>query len=154
MFDLVKLKSVCDIQSGGTPSRKKNSHYGGKIKWAKISDLETAGDGFIYNTEEHITESGLENIRNRMFEIDTLFLAMYGSVGKTAITKERMSCNQAILGINVNKQNLVHLPFLKYWFDSVKEKLINSARGVALKNLSAGIVKDLKIPLPPLDLMN
>ena len=150
MFELVELKEICNISSGGTPSRKKNSYYGGNIKWAKISDLETAGDGFIYDTEEKITNAGLENIRNRIFEIDTLFLAMYGSVGKTAITKARMSCNQAILGITAKNDNSLDLGFLKYWFDSTKEKLLDSARGVALKNLSAGIVKDLKIPLPPL----
>lgn len=151
MFELVELKEICNISSGGTPSRKENSHYGGNVKWAKISDLETAGDGFIYDTEEKITTEGLINIRNRIFEIDTLFLAMYGSVGKTAITKARMSCNQAILGITAKNENSLDLGYLKYWFDSTKEKLLDSARGVALKNLSAGMVKSLKIPLPPLE---
>lgn len=150
MFDFVELKNVCDIQSGGTPSRTDSSFYNGSIKWAKISDLEKSGDGFIYDTEEYISNKGLKDIRNRIFEVDTLFLAMYGSVGKTAITKDRMSCNQAILGITVNKSNLIDLKYLKYYFELTKEKLINSARGVALKNLSAGIIKDLKIPLPPL----
>lgn len=151
MFDFVELKNVCDIQSGGTPSRTDSSFYNGSIKWAKISDLEKSGDGFIYDTEEYISNKGLKDIRNRIFEVDTLFLAMYGSVGKTAITKDRMSCNQAILGITVNKSNLIDLKYLKYYFELTKEKLINSARGVALKNLSAGIIKDLKIPLPPLE---
>lgn len=150
MFELVEMKSVCNISSGGTPSRKELKYYGGDIKWAKISDLETAGDGFIYDTDEKITLSGLLNIRNRIFEIDTLFLAMYGSVGKTAITKSRMSCNQAILGITPKDKEIIDLSFLKYWLDSMKERLLDSARGVALKNLSAGMVKDLKIPLPPL----
>jgi type I restriction enzyme S subunit len=150
MFELVEMKSVCNISSGGTPSRKELKYYGGDIKWAKISDLEIAGDGFIYDTDEKITSSGLLNIRNRIFEIDTLFFAMYGSVGKTAITKSRMSCNQAILGITPKDKEIIDLSFLKYWFDSMKERLLDSARGVALKNLSAGMVKDLKIPLPPL----
>lgn len=151
MFNIVDLKSVCDIQSGGTPSRNENSFYNGNVKWAKISDLEKAGDGFIYDTEEYISESGLKDIRNRIFEVDTLFFAMYGSVGKTAITKDKMSCNQAILGITVNNTNLIDLKYLKYYFELTKEKLINSARGVALKNLSAGLIKELKIPLPPLE---
>jgi type I restriction enzyme S subunit len=151
MFDIVELKSVCNIHSGGTPSRLNSLFYNGSIKWAKISDLEKSGDGFIYDTEEYITNEGLKDIRNRIFEVDTLFLAMYGSVGKTAIAKDRMSCNQAILGITVNKTNLIDLKYLKYYFELTKEKLINSARGVALKNLSAGIIKDLEIPLPPLE---
>ncbi len=150
MSELVDLKKICNISSGGTPSRKKNSFYGGSIKWAKISDLERAGDGFIYDTDEKITSDGLDNIRNRIFEPDTLFLAMYGSVGKTAITKDKMSCNQAILGITAKDDKKLNLKYLRYWLDSIKEKLLNSAKGVALKNLSAGMVKELKIPLPPI----
>ena len=113
MWNLIELNSVCNIKSGGTPSRKKSEFYGNEIKWAKISDLEKSGDGYIYDTEEKITKKGLENIRNRMFDKDTLFLAMYGSVGKTAITKNRMSCNQAILGITP-KDKEIDLKFLKY----------------------------------------
>lgn len=151
MFKFVKLKDVCHTKSGGTPSRKKSSYYNnGNIKWAKISDLETAGDGFIYDTEEYITKSGLENINNRLFTKDTLFLAMYGSVGKTAITKNEMSCNQAILGITAKDSQVLNLYYLKYWFDSMKERLLDSARGVALKNISAKIINDLQFPLPSL----
>ena len=149
-IELVELNKICNINSGGTPSRKKTSYFGGKIKWAKISDLEKAGDGYIYDTDEKITAEGLNNIRNKIFENGTLFLAMYGSVGKTAITKNEMSCNQAILGITAKNENDLDLKFLKYWLDSKKKELLNSAKGVALKNLSAGMVKKLKIPLPPL----
>lgn len=149
-IELVELNKICNINSGGTPSRKKTSYFGGKIKWAKISDLEKAGDGYIYDTDEKITAEGLNNIRNKIFENGTLFLAMYGSVGKTAITKNEMSCNQAILGITAKNENDLDLKFLKYWLVSKNKELLNSAKGVALKNLSAGMVKKLKIPLPPL----
>ena len=59
------LSDLCSISSGGTPSRKNESFWGGNIPWAKISDLEASGDGFISDTEEHITEKGLEAIRGR-----------------------------------------------------------------------------------------
>lgn len=149
-MDRVKLENICHIQSGGTPSRKNSSFYEGNIFWAKISDLEKAGDGFIYETEESISKDGLSDIRNRIFDEGTLFLAMYGSVGKTAISKTKMSCNQAILGINPKKDNKIDLNYLKYWFDLNREKLRNSARGVALKNISATIVRSLEVPLPNL----
>lgn len=149
----VKLSLLCKMQSGGTPSRKENSYWeNGKILWAKISDLENSSDGFIFTTEEKITDAGLVSINNRIFSENTLFLAMYGSVGKTAISKVKMSTNQAILGINVIDNSLLDINYLKYWLNSTKKELLDKAVGVALKNISLGIVKDLEIPLPPLSI--
>jgi len=148
---LVELSSLCKMQSGGTPSRSKLSYYEGTIPWAKISDLEKNDDGYIYSTEEHISEEGLKSINNRMFEPGTLLLAMYGSVGKTAISKISLSTNQAILGIKIIDENLVNINYLRFWFISIKDKLLDRAVGAALVNISLGIVKSLQIPLPPLD---
>lgn len=147
----VKLKELCLMKSGGTPSRKKPQFYNGSIPWAKISDLESSPDGFVYDTEEHITEDGLASINNRLFTRNTLFLAMYGSVGKTAISRVEMSTNQAILGINIKDQKKLDLYYLQYWFRTIKQKLLNRAVGGTLQNISLTIVKDLEIPLPPLE---
>lgn len=147
----VKLNELCLMKSGGTPSRKKPEFYNGLIPWAKISDLESSPDGFVYDTEEHITNDGLASINNRLFTSNTLFLAMYGSVGKTAISKVEMSTNQAILGINIKDQAELDLYYLQYWFRTIKQKLLNRAVGGTLQNISLTIVKDLEIPLPPLE---
>lgn len=148
---IYKLGEICNINSGGTPSRKESSFYGGDILWAKISDIENANNGIITNTEEKITESGLLNIRNKLFPKNTLLLAMYGSVGKVAITGKSMSTNQAILGIRPKNPDIVNLTYLKYWIKVKKSYLLNRARGVTLKNLSATIIRDLQIPLPSLE---
>ncbi|TDE51437.1 restriction endonuclease subunit S [Flavobacterium sp. GT3P67] len=146
----VKLDQLCNMQSGGTPSRGKSEYYNGTIPWSKISDLEKSNDGYIYKTEEHITLEGLKSINSRFFKKGTLLLAMYGSVGKTAIAKIELSTNQAILGINLKDEKQLNIKYLRYWFLTIKEQLLNRAVGVALSNISLGIVKDLEIPLPPL----
>ena len=150
MIELVKLNKLCKMQSGGTPSRSNLDYYEGDFPWAKISDLEKSNDGYIYETEEHITKEALASINNRKFKPGTLLLAMYGSVGKTAITKIDLTTNQAILGINILDDELLDLKYLKYWFSTIKEKLLNRAVGAALPNISLGIVKELEIPLPSL----
>ncbi|WP_062810867.1 restriction endonuclease subunit S [Alcanivorax sp. NBRC 102028] len=145
----VVLSELCSIQSGGTPSRGNEAYWAGSIPWAKISDLEAAGDGYIKDTEEHITEEGLKAIRGRLFDNGTLLFAMYGSVGKTAIVKGEVSTNQAILGIKpITKQ--LDLGYLRYWLRSQQYIFDRDAKGVTQKNLSAGYVRGLKIPLPPL----
>ena len=145
------LKDLCIMKSGGTPSRKNPSFYEGEIPWAKISDLEFSPDGYIHDTKEHITQEALASINNRFFDAGTLFLAMYGSVGKTGISKIPMTTNQAILGINIKEKDLLDIDYLKYWFKTIKQRLLNRAVGAALPNISLTIVKELEIPLPPLD---
>ena len=145
----VALGNVCSIHSGGTPNRSIDSYWGGDIPWAKISDLEASGDGYISDAEEHISEEGLEAIRGRIFDDGTLLFAIYGSVGKAAIVRGAVSTNQAILGIKPDSSCL-DLSYLKFWLRSQQSKFNQDAQGVAQKNLSAGYVRALEIPLPPL----
>ncbi|MGB1017780.1 MAG: restriction endonuclease subunit S [Chitinophagales bacterium] len=147
----VKLSSLCNISSGGTPRRGHPEYYGGNIPWAKIRDIEKS-DGIITETEEYITKEGLKNIRNRIFPKGTLLFSMYGSIGKVAFAGTELSTNQAILGINVKEESKdeLSLDYLKCWFQMSLVFLKNRAVGGILKNLSATIVKNLKIPLPSL----
>ena len=147
----VKLDELCKMNSGGTPNRSNLTFYSGHIPWAKISDIENASGGTILETEEHLTDSGLKSINNRVFEAGTLFLAMYGSVGKVAFAGTTMSTNQAILGIRIKDEELLNYSYLKYWFQSIKSQLSERAVGGTLQNISLGIVKELEIPLPPLE---
>jgi type I restriction enzyme S subunit len=112
--------------------------------------MENAENGILFETEEFISADGLKNIRGKTFPTGTLLFAMYGSIGKTAISGKELSTNQAILGIRPKRQGDIAISYLKSWFDSNKQRLINQGRGVALKNLSATIVRNLEIELPPL----
>lgn len=144
-----KLKKLCTIKSGGTPSRKKKEYYGGHIPWVKISDI-TSSNGTIIETEEYITEAGLSDINNRIFNKGTLLFSMYGTLGETAVAGTKLSTNQAILGINPIDEKQLSSEYLRYWFKYKQRELDSLSRGVALKNLSATIVKDFEIPLPAL----
>jgi type I restriction enzyme S subunit len=134
------------MQSGGTPRRGSAGFYGGEIPWAKIGDLASP-DGIVHDTEEHITPEGLSAISGRLFAPGTLLLAMYGSVGKTAIAGCEMSTNQAILGIRPRSESVLDCSFLRRWLEHVQPMLVNSARGVTQANISKSIVANLEIPM-------
>jgi len=145
----VRLESICEIRSGGTPSRSEVGHYGGDIPWAKIDDLNVDG-GVVLVTKESITERGLAAIRGRPFESGTLLFAMYGSVGKMAWAGTRLCTNQAILGISVRDKECLDPAYLKHWLASRQADFERDANGVTQKNLSAGYIRDLQIFLPEL----
>lgn len=145
----MKLKDICNLGSGGTPSRTNPAFFTGNIFWVKISDIENAQAGIINDTEEKITEEALQSIGNRLFPKGTLLFAMYGSIGKVAIAGQALSTNQAILGIRPKKGDEIYIPYLKAWFERKKEELVKKGRGGILKNLNAKIVSELDIVLPP-----
>ncbi|MCA3301211.1 MAG: restriction endonuclease subunit S [Roseomonas sp.] len=143
------LGDLCAIRSGGTPSRSNSEFYGGEIPWAKISDIE-ASNGVLIETEETITPKGLAAIRGRTFRPGTLLFAIYGSIGKMAFAGQELSTNQAILGIENSAPNELCARYLYRYLESRRDALLSDGSGIAQKNLSAGYIRDLKIPLPQL----
>lgn len=143
-----RLGDICNMKSGGTPTKRNPEYYGGSVPWVKISDFKNSNSDVITKTAESLTLKGLESINNRIFKEGTLFLAMYGSVGKTIFSGIEASCNQAILGITAKDKSILNLKYLRYWFLLNKEKLVNQARGGTLNNISATIVKNQEIFLP------
>lgn len=145
-----RLGDLCAIQSGGTPSRSERSYWGKGIPWAKISDIE-ATQGDLKETEEQITTDGLRAIRGRLFPKGTVLFAIYGSVGKLAVAGQELSANQAILGIQIHDQRKLSPRYLVSWLRSQQRRFESEANGVAQRNLSAGYVRDLMIPVPGID---
>jgi type I restriction enzyme S subunit len=150
VFPILPLGKICILHSGGTPRRSNNKYYGGNIPWAKIADLDTE-NGIVVDTEEYITVEGLQAINNRIFPKGSILLAMYGSIGKLAIAGRDISCNQAILGIQIKDKEHLDINYLRLWLTSIKATLEFQGRGVTQQNISKSIVEKLKIPLPPLE---
>jgi type I restriction enzyme, S subunit len=77
------LDDVAIWASGGTPDRKRPEYYNGSIPWVKTGEL---GQGLITDTEEKITELGLQNSSAKLFPKGAVVVAMYGAtVGRTAV---------------------------------------------------------------------
>jgi type I restriction enzyme S subunit len=150
VFPILPLGKICILHSGGTPRRSNNKYYGGNIPWAKIADLDTE-NGIVVDTEEYITVEGLQAINNRIFPKGSILLAMYGSIGKLANAGRDISCNQAILGIQIKDKEHLDINYLRLWLTSIKATLEFQGRGVTQQNISKSIVEKLEIPLPPLE---
>ena len=72
--------------SGGTPNTSITDYYNGSIPFLSITDI-TNSNGFIYDTEKHISEEALNSSAAWIVPKESISLAMYASVGKVAILK-------------------------------------------------------------------
>ena len=142
----VRLESVASWGSGGTPSRKHEEYYNGDILWIKTGELN---NGWIYDTEEKITDEGLKKSSAKLFPPYSVLIAMYGAtIGKVAILGVPATTNQAC-ACAVCNQSLLYM-YLFYYCISQKNVFIEKGKGGAQPNISQIILKQHPIPLPPL----
>lgn len=146
-WEVKKISQVASTMSGGTPNRKKSEYYNGDIPWVKTGELIHK---YLNNSEEKITELGLNNSSAKLMPVGTVLIAMYGAtVGKSTILGISASTNQACCGIIPNKDYLNN-EYLYYRLQYWKDKLISMATGAAQPNISQQLIKELLIPLPNL----
>lgn len=113
----------------------------------KVGDLDAM---YINQTEERISEKGLEYSSAKVLPTNTILIAMYcnDAIGKTSIISTPMATNQAICGLYPNKALYTEYSF--YTILASKTKLQEKSAGGAQKNINQRIINELFIPIPPL----
>lgn len=149
-FHVYRIKELCSISSGGTPSRSKKQYYYGEIPWIKTGELK---DEILYDTEEKITEEGLNNSSAKLYPKNSLVVAMYGAtIGKTAKLGIESTTNQACAVLfNINN-DIITTDYLWLYIQSQIEELKKLAYGSAQPNLNAGTIANFKVFVPNIEL--
>lgn len=145
----VRLGDVCEIQSGGTPSRSKTEYWkNGTIPWVKIGDFSGK---YLNKTTEHITQKGLENSSAKLFSKGTILYSIFATLGEATILNIDATTNQAIAGIKIKDKSSIDIDYLFAYLKSLKEEVNRIGRGVAQNNINLSILKAFTFPLPPLE---
>ncbi|UZM91133.1 restriction endonuclease subunit S [Limosilactobacillus reuteri] len=135
-----KLGEISTSFSGGTPSVKNKSYYGGKIPFIRSAEIHKD------KTELFITENGLKNSSAKLIKKGTLLYALYGATsGEVDVSNIDGAINQAIMAIFLQKDNV---SFIKYYLEKNKYKIIAKYLQGGQGNLSASIIKSVHINLP------
>ena len=142
---MAKLGDIATIQSGGTPARSIAEYWeDGTIPWVKISDIKSK---HLNQTEEMITEAGLENSSAKIFPKGTILYTIFATLGETSILDINAATNQAIAGISITDSRV--LPdYLYYYLLSQKIHVQKIGRGVAQNNINMKLLRDFDVPLP------
>lgn len=151
-WELRKIGDICTTSSGGTPLSGTPEFYdNGDVLWINSGEVR---QGIITDSKVKITRQGLQNSSAKIFPQNTVLVAMYGATaGQVGILGVEASTNQAICGILPNN-NLIKPFYLLYYLQTQYNELINLSNGVARSNISQGIIKNLKIPLPPIEVQD
>lgn len=147
------LNDLCTkIASGGTPSTKIESYYNGNINWYSTKELN---DNFLYESENKITEEGLNNSSAKLFSAGTVVIAIYAAptVGRLGILANEASFNQAACGLVANEK-FCNTEFIYLYLKNQRNELNLIASGSAQQNLNVGKIKSYPVFKVSKDLMN
>ena len=147
----VKLGDVCErVTSGGTPKANVSSYYDPPtIPWLKTKEVNYCR---ITETENYISEEGLNNSSAKLIAPNSVIIAMYGqgdTAGRVAINKIPLTTNQACCNLTIDEKRADY-EFIYYQLCILYYKMVSLKAGAAQPNLNAQIIKNLEVLLPAL----
>ena len=153
-YPILKIKDICQLGSGGTPSRSCSQYYNGIIPWVKTGEVL---NDVITETEEHITEEAITNSSAKLYPKGSLIIAMYGqgdTRGRTAKLGIDATTNQACAVLYDINNCIVSTDYLWYYLQGRYHDLRSMASGNNQPNLNAAKIKKYDVVVPPMDVQN
>lgn len=144
-----KIDDLCKVGRGSSPRPIDNPIYfeNGQIPWVKIADATASGKK-IYKTKEYVNEYGASF--SRYLPAGSLILATSGvSLGQTKFLGVDACIHDGWLYFdefnnNIDKEFFYHRLLL------LTEYLHGQSYGAAIQNVNTGILRSIKLLLPPL----
>ncbi len=143
----VRLGDITEIIGGGTPSTQITSFWNGSINW--FTPTEIGITKYVYKSQRTITPLGLKNSSTKLLPIGTILLTSRASIGDCAILKVVATTNQGFQSLIPLEK--INNEFLYYLILTLKNKLLKLASGSTFLEVSPNKIKNLLIPLPPLN---
>lgn len=144
-WEVVRIKDVAQVETGGTPKTSVNKYWGGDITWIRVSDMPEGM--YVSKSEDKITETGLREGSCSLVQEGGVVLSTRATIGKVAIADEEMATNQGFKSI-IPKSKL-ESEYLAYYLDSITEYLESLGKGATYDEINKSQIQNIKIPLPP-----
>lgn len=147
-YPLVKLSSVVDILSGGTPDTTKSEYWNGDIPWLSVADFNKY-DRFVYAAAKSISEIGLKKSNAQILKVGDVIISARGTVGALAQIGSPMAFNQSCYGLRGHSE--LDNGYLYYCLTGEIRQLRANADGTKFPSIIRDTFDSIRIPLPPIE---
>lgn len=145
---LRRIGDLCTAQiSGGTPSTKDSSYWGGAIPWITSADIDNL---HRVNVRKYITEEGLKHSASHVVPKGTVIVAARVGLGKIAICPFDVAINQDLQGLLLDPAQILP-PYFELAYEGLTEEILQHARGTTIKGISKQELLELTLPVPSLE---
>lgn len=143
-----RLGAVTTIVNGGTPDTKCAAYWDDGIAWLTPKDMGKSQSPHTQKTSRTISKVGLHNCSARIVPAGSVILSTRAPIGHLAINDVEMAFNQGCRGLIPSSR--LNAKFLYYFLQANVRLLNDLGTGTTFKELSAGALANVQIPLPPL----
>jgi len=140
------LDKLGKIISGGTPSTKESSYWGGEINWISPSDLTGYTEKRITRGAKSITDKGLKNSSARLMPKGSVHFSSRAPIGYVVISNEEITTNQGFKSL-VPEQGVFN-EYIYYYLKASKQLAESRASGTTFLEISGKAFGQLPVPLP------
>lgn len=146
-----KLGDICSIINGF--AFKSNEYVNEGIRVIRITNVQKGK--IVDEDPKFYSELNMQGLSKFLLSEDDILVSLTGNVGRVGlITKNLLpaALNQRVACLRPHN-NLINTKYLYYFLNSNNFENIctNAAKGVAQLNLSTEIIREVEIPIPPLE---
>jgi type I restriction enzyme S subunit len=137
------------LDRGRSRHRPRNAPhlYGGKYPFIQTGDVASSG-GYIRTHTQTYSEAGLQ--QSKLWPAKTLCITIAANIGATGILTYPACFPDSVVGFTPGAD--VTVEYIQYWLRFMQRFLERTAPEVAQKNINLEILRELRCPVPPLDL--
>jgi type I restriction enzyme S subunit len=144
--DVRTFAEVCEIFGGGTPSTRDQSFWNGIIRWATPSDITALPSPYLFDTDRHITQAGLDACSSKLMPVGSILMTSRATIGAFAVAQVPTAVNQGFIAVEPRTE--VDRWFLFHEMRRRVPEFIQRANGSTFLELSRGVFKALTVCLP------
>ena len=145
---IVKLSDIaCHYKTGGTPSTKDPTFWGGAIPWIQSSDIQK-DRLFGVIPQKFISEEGLQNSTAKLIPKNSIAIVTRVGVGKLAIIDQDYTTSQDFLSISDFNGDT---QFIAYSIYRMLQKESTQLQGTSIKGITKEDLLLKKISLPEIE---
>lgn len=140
----VRLGTIAEIVTGGTPSKKHPEYYGGNFPFYKPSDLDQGR--LTYDASEYLSEEGKKV--SRIIPKNSTAVCCIGSIGKCGYLMCEGTTNQQINSAIPKINSLCMYYYL--CTENFVQNLLSMASATTIAIVNKSKMESCAFPLPPL----
>ena len=138
---------IANITIGKTPPRSNRecfTYNEDDIKWLSISDLGKCGI-YAWNTSEKLTENAVNKYNVKVIPENTIVLSFKLTIGRIAITANKMATNEAIAHFNLLDNDMIY--YLYFYLKNFDYSKLGNTSSIATA-VNSKIIKAMPIGIP------
>lgn len=150
-FPMRKLGELGDLDRGISKHRPRNDPalLNGVHPLIQTGDVANA-DGYIRHFSSTYSDLGLQ--QSRKWPVGTLCITIAANIGKTAILEIEACFPDSVVGFTPG--DATNAEYVQFWMERIQKRLEEIAPQSAQKNINLAILRELPIPVPPIEMQD